>query len=74
MCVECDKRFAGLSGPAPMALDEAMQVARAARYRTDDPNCRAFDALLTEMDRLNEDKRRWDSLRGLPAEETGCGA
>jgi hypothetical protein len=57
-----------------MALDDAIQVARAARYRTDDPNCRAFDALLTEMDRLNEDKRRWDSLRGLPDDKTGRGA
>ncbi len=27
-----------------------------------------------EMVRLNEEKKRWDSLRGLSAEEAGCGA
>ena len=50
-------------GRSPMPLEEAVRIAAGVRHRPDGTS-RAFDALLTEIDRLNEEQRRWDALTG----------
>ena len=66
MCDQCDKRFpeeAHTIEDDHMPLDEAVRIAAGVRHRPDGTS-RAFDALLRELDRLNEEKKRWDSLTG----------
>ena len=75
MCDQCDKQFSERVVPVEdaMPLEEAVRIAAGVRHRQDGTS-RAFDALLRELDRLNKEKRRWDALRGLPADEAECGA
>jgi hypothetical protein len=76
MCEQCDKRFLGeepAGEDSGMPLEEAVKIAAGVRHRQDGTS-QAFDALLRELDRLTKEKQRWDSLRGLPAEDAGCGA
>ena len=66
MCDQCDKRVSEEGHPVKddsMPLGEAVRIAAGVRHRPDGTS-RAFDALLRELDRLNEEKNRWDALTG----------
>ena len=51
-----------------MNLEEAISIASKVRHRPDGTS-QAFDALLREIDRLNDDRKRWDALAGRKEEE-----
>lgn len=51
------------SNDEAMPLEEAVRIAAGVRHRPDGTS-RAFDALLTELDRLHEQEKRWAALTG----------